>query len=84
MSNWNLPPGCTDADVDRAFGYKREPSELSENVRALLEKSRVISKQTMEAILEMIEEEEIEAEAEEPDPDDARDARADYEYDRDR
>ena len=20
MSNWNLPPGCTDADIDRAFG----------------------------------------------------------------
>ena len=20
MSNWNLPPGCSDADVDRAFG----------------------------------------------------------------
>jgi len=77
-----LPPGCTDADVDRAFGCKREPSDLAENVRALLEKSRVISKQTMEAILEMIEEEEIEAE--EPDPDDARDARIDYLMDRDR
>ena len=20
MANWNLPPGCTDADVDRAMG----------------------------------------------------------------
>ena len=82
MTGWNLPPGCTDRMVDEAFGYKREPSELSENVRALLEKSRVISKQTMEAILEMIEEEEIEAE--QPDPDDARDARIDYLMDRDR
>jgi hypothetical protein len=80
--SWNLPPGCTDADIDRAFGGGREPSPLAENVRALLEKSRVISKQTMEAILEMIEEDEIEAE--EPDPDDARDARADFEMDRDR
>ncbi len=82
MTGWNLPPGCTDRMVDEAFGCKREPSELAENVRALLEKSRAISKQTLEAILEMIEEDEIADE--EPDPDDARDARADYEFDRDR
>ena len=82
MTGWNLPDGCTDRMVDEAFGYKREPSELSENVRALLEKSRAISKQTLEAILEMIEEDEIEAE--QPDPDEERDARIDYEYERDR
>ena len=82
MTGWNLPPGCTDRMVDEAFGCKRDPSELQENIRALLEKSRVISQQTIGAILEMIEEEEIEAE--EPDPDDERDARADYEFERDR
>jgi hypothetical protein len=82
MSGWNLPPGCTDRMVDEAFGYKREPSELAENVRALLEKSRAISKQTMEAILEMIEEDEIEAEG--PDPDDERDSRAEWQNERDR
>ncbi len=82
MTGWNLPPGCTDRMVDEAFGCKRDPSELAENIRALLEKSRAISKQTIDCILEMIEEEEIENE--EPDPDDARDARADYLYDRDR
>jgi hypothetical protein len=81
MSGWNLPPGCTNADVDKAFGCKREPSELAENVRALLVRSAV-SKQTMEAILEMIEEDEIEAE--QPDPDEERDARIDYEFERDR
>jgi hypothetical protein len=81
MSGWNLPPGCTNADVDKAFGCKREPSELAENVRALLVRSAV-SKQTMEAILEMIEEDEIEAE--QPDPDEERDARIDWEMDRDR
>ena len=82
MTGWNLPDGCTDRMVDEAFGYKREPSELSENVRALLEKSRAISKQTLEAILEMIEEDEIEAE--QPDPDEERDARIDAAMDRDR
>ena len=82
MTGWNLPPGCTDRMVDEAFGCKRDPSELQENIRALLEKSPAISKQTIDCILEMIEEEEIENE--EPDPDDARDARADYEYERDR
>ena len=68
--------------IDEAFGYKREPSGLAENVRALLEKSRAISKQTMEAILEMIEEDEIADEDYEPD--DERDARIDREMDRDR
>ena len=82
MSNWNLPPGVTDRMIDEAFGGGREPSALAEDVRALLEKSRVISKQTMTAILEMIEEDEIADE--EPDPDAERDARADYEHERDR
>jgi hypothetical protein len=81
MTGWNLPPGCTDADIDRAFGGDRQPSALAEDVRALLEKAR-IGTRTVEAIMEMIAEEEDEAN--EPDPDDLRDARADYEYDRDR
>lgn len=27
MSGWNLPPGCTNADIDRAMGYDDECEE---------------------------------------------------------
>ncbi len=28
MTGWNLPPGCTQADIDRAFGDPSEENDL--------------------------------------------------------
>jgi hypothetical protein len=81
VTGWNLPPGCTDRMVDEAFGYKRDPSDLSEAVRALCEKAGMPS-HTIEVILEEIKEWEDDERG--PDPDDERDSRADYLYERDR
>lgn len=81
MSGWNLPDGCTDQMVDEAFGCKRDSSDLSNNVRTLLEKARV-SQRTIDLIMDEITE--WEDDEREPDPDDERDSRADYLYERDR
>ena len=80
MTGFNLPDGCTDRMVDEAFGCVQE-SSLSEAIRSLCEKAGVPSR-TVEVILEEIKE--WEDDEREPDPDDARDARADWEFERDR
>ena len=106
MTGWNLPPGCTDADVDRAFGGKSErrgtytvvvtrtveqsitlqidaSSEDEAREDALNEASSNMNWKEMDAFDYEVESV-IEPEDEEQDPDDARDARIDYEMDRDR
>jgi hypothetical protein len=37
MTGWNLPPGCSTADIDRAAGADREPSAEGEEILGLLE-----------------------------------------------
>ena len=81
MTGWNLPPGCTNRMVDEAYGVSRDPSELADAVYALLDKAGMPHK-TMMVIMEEIAEWEDDMRG--PDPDDERDARIDYEMDRDR
>jgi len=81
MTGWNLPPGCTDRMVDEAFGCSRDHSDLAGAVRALLDKAGMPSR-TVEIIMEEIAE--WEDDMRDPDPDAERDARIDYEMDRDR
>ena len=81
MTGFNLPPGCTNQMIDEAFGCIREPSDLAESVRALLDKARM-PQHRVDLIMEEIAE--WEDEMREPDPDDERDSRADYLYERDR
>lgn len=81
MSNWNLPPGVTDRMIDEAFGGSREPSDLANAIHALLDRAGMPQKR-LDLIMEEISE--WEDELREPDPDDERDARADYEYERNR
>ena len=105
MSNWNLPPGCTDADVDRAFSYSSGPRgvyrvrvnntieahtwievEASSKEDAEHDAMIVARKTPMHEWLfdqDDMDVEDVEGPPE-PDPDDARDARADYEFERDR
>ena len=76
---WDLPPGCTQRHIDEAFGGGPDPTELQENVLALLEKGKM-PQATCDAIMEMIQEAELAAA--EPDPDAAYEARRDREADR--
>ena len=105
MTGWNLPPGCTDADVDRAFGG----SEGRRGTYTVVVKRMVEESITLEIEASSEEDarddaldqasgasgwkvmddydydiESVKAPEEEEDPDDARDARIDYEMDRDR
>ena len=100
MSNWNLPPGCTDRMVDEAFGYSSgrrgvytvtivRTSETTIEIEAGSEEDArfdaVIAAKALPA--DKWEDEFDTTEVEGPperDPDDARDARADYEFERDR
>ena len=100
MTGWNLPPGCTDADIDRAFGGSEgrrgtytvtivRTSETTIEIEAGSEEDArfdaVIAAKALPA--DKWEDEFDTTEVEGPperDPDEERDARADYEYDRDR
>ena len=100
MTGWNLPPGCTDADIDRAFGGSEgrrgtytvtivRTSETTIEIEAGSEEDArfdaVIAAKALPA--DKWEDEFDTTEVEGPperDPDDARDARADYLYERDR
>jgi hypothetical protein len=100
MTGYNLPPGCTDADIDRAFGGSEgrrgtytvtivRTSETTIEIEAGSEEDArfdaMIAAKALPA--DKWEDEfdttEVEGPPEE-DPDDARDARIDYEMDRDR
>jgi hypothetical protein len=63
--------------IDEAFGG-RDPTELQENVPALLEKAK-LPQAACDTIVEMVQE--AEQALAEPDPDDARDERMDREAD---
>jgi hypothetical protein len=67
--------------IDEAFGGGREPSDLANAIHAVLDRAGMPQKR-LDLIMEEIAE--WEDETREPDPDDERDARADYEYERDR
>jgi hypothetical protein len=41
MSNSNLPPGCTNADIERAFGGGREPTLVEEQLIDLLQQHQI-------------------------------------------
>ena len=100
MSNWNLPPGCTDADIDRAFGGSEGRRgtytvtivrtielvvEVDEGSEADAEHdAKIIADATPLKDWQISDEDISVAEPPERDPDEERDARADYEYDRDR
>ena len=100
MSNWNLPPGCTDADIDRAYGggegrrgvytvtVTRTSTTTVEVEAGSEEDARfdavIAAKSVPEAQWESdYDIDDVEGPPER-DPDDERDARADYERDRDR
>ena len=105
MSNWNLPPGCTDRMVDEAFGYSSDRREYQIVVTRTVEESVTLwieadsedearddaldqasaatgwkQKDDYDYEVESV----VGPEDDEEDPDDARDARADYEFERDR
>jgi hypothetical protein len=44
MNNSNLPPGCTNADIERAFGGGRDILPWEEAVSDLLESVRIPQK----------------------------------------
>ena len=67
--------------IDEVFGSAREPSDLANAVYALLDKAGMPQKR-LDLIMEEIAE--WEDDMRESDPDDERDARADYEYERNR
>lgn len=66
---WDLPPGCTQRDIDNAFGGP-DPSELQENILTLLEKAK-IPQNICDAITAIIAD--AETQLAEPDPDRLRD-----------
>ena len=98
MSNWNLPPGCSDADVDRAYGGSEgrrgvytvtivRTSETTIEIEAGSEEDArfdaVIAAKALPA--DKWEDEFDTTEVEGPperDPDEERDARADFEMDK--
>jgi hypothetical protein len=99
MSNWNLPDGVTDRMIDEAFGYSEGRRgtytvtvsrtietvieiEASSEDDAIHDAAYVIAKLPLEKWT--VTDEDTFATFNEPDPDDERDARADYEYDRNR
>ena len=106
MTGWNLPPGCTDADIDRAFGCSEGRRgtytvtvvrTVSHSVEIEVEASNVDDAQHDALVMARTgsliwapTDDDCEyvvvdtVEPPEPDPDDERDARADFEYDRDR
>ena len=100
MSNWNLPPGCTNADVDRAFGGGEGRRgvytvtivrtielvvEVDEGCEADAEHdAKIIADATPLKDWQISDEDIVVAEPPERDPDDERDARIDAAMDRDR
>jgi hypothetical protein len=100
VNGWNLPPGCSDADIDRAFGGKEGRRgvyivtivktielgvEVEESSEADAEHdAKIIADATPLKDWTVVDEDVSVQDPPEPDPDDARDARADYLYDRDR
>lgn len=100
MSNWNLPPGVTDADIDRAFGGSEgrrgvytvtivRTSETTIEIEAGSEEdARFDAVIAAKALPADKWEDEFDTTAvegpPEPDPDDERDSRADWLYERDR
>ena len=99
MSNWNLPPGCSDADVDRAYGGSegrrgvytvtivRTSETIIEIEAGSEEDARFDAVIAAKALPADKWEDEFDTTVEGPperDPDDERDSRADYLYDRDR
>jgi hypothetical protein len=98
--SWNLPPGCTDKMVDEAFGYSSGRRgvytvtivktielvvEVDESSEADAEHDAKIIADATPLRDWIVSDEDVSVEGPpEPDPDDARDARADYEWERDR
>lgn len=67
---WNLPPGCTDADIDRAMGG-HDPSPASQLIESILDEAG-FSRKFIESILRQIDDEEEEM----------REDRYDWDHDR--
>ena len=100
MTGYNLPPGCTDRMVDEAFGYKEGRRgvytvTIVRTIEATIEieaSSENDAEQDARLALDhtpfkgwKVTDEDISSEdPREQDPDDERDARADYEFERDR
>ena len=105
MTGYNLPPGCTDADVDKAFGGKVERhGEYQVVVKRTVEESitlwidatseddarqQALDQASGASSWDVMDEydydiESVKAPEEEEDPDDERDARADWEFERNR
>ena len=100
MTGWNLPPGCTDRMVDEAFGYREGRRgvytvtivrtielvvEVDEGCEADAEHdAKIIADATPLKDWQISDEDISVAGPPERDPDDERDARADYEYERNR
>ena len=94
--SWNLPPGCSDADVDRAYGGRRgvytvtivRTSETIIEIEAGSEEDArfdavIAAKKLHECHWESDFDTYVEGPPER-DPDEERDSRADYEFERDR
>jgi hypothetical protein len=100
MTGWNLPPGCTDRMIDEAYGYSSGRRgiytvtvsrtiettveiEASSEEDALNDSGYVVARLPLEKWTVLDEDTSVEGPPER-DPDEERDARADYERDRDR
>ena len=83
MTGWNLPPGVTDRIIDEAFGHRlaRAQRPRQRHPRAFGQGRNAPEASRSHHVEEIAE---WEDELREPDPDDERDARADYEYERNR
>ena len=98
--SYNLPPGVTDRMIDEAFGYKEGRRgvytvtivrtielvvEVDESSEVDAEHdAKIIADATPLKDWQISDEDIVVAEPPERDPDDERDARADYEFERDR
>ena len=99
MSDWNLPPGVTDRMIDEAFGYSEgrrgvytvtvsRTIETVIEIEAGSEDDAIHDAGIVIGCLPLekwtVTDEDTFATFNEQDPDDERDARADYEYERNR